>query len=929
MEHIFIDLLNISITAGYLVLAILLLRPLLRKAPKFIRCVLWGLVGLRLAFPFSVESILSLIPSAETVPPGILYSSQPTIHSGIPLMNSVVNPILSESMAPTVGNSVNPMQVVMTVGSWVWVAGMVILLLYAGISYTRLRFKLREAVYEGERTWVCDHIDSAFLLGLFRPRIFLPSALNGQDKEYVIAHERAHLQRKDHWWKPFGFLLLTVYWFNPLMWVAYILLCRDIEFACDEKVIRQLGTDCKKSYSEALINCSVSKKSISACPVAFGEEGVPGRIRSILNYKKPAFWIILIAVLLCIAVAVCFLTVPQKDVQLFGARYETGRCLFSAVVSADKETDSNNLVFDIHDNNPFFREAYKEYESGEREYLGDMLPLTYTEDELNGTLAKQGSSPISLKPIQDNYVLLDRSGTLDYVFFVHTDGSVTMVSFFSDESVMNIFELNKIDPCDHVNSTHNATVEAYVTHLDPENGYLIATVTAKDSDLFQKSVHIPSCPDDIAMGEKIHILYDGIISATNQHPLSIQNPYYITSQLVYDYKFAGIILETQDDAVLVEPAEGTDARQYADKFVVRSPNPDVFQAGDQVLVYYDLTEDLNPPIIPYPCTIKTNNSTELFDPSIASTTSQTVYDIDSDGIAEYCCVTELYERLHILAVYAYENGVLDYCEYFSGARATGFSFQVSEDGALSILSTDPKRIFTLSVQDSRLILTDEKGEQLIRSPERAADVATLQDVISKYPDFLNLSTANGLEVYVWKNGDWRCGLRSGSSQAPTLKELWAFKDGATLEEMAVILSIYSISAEDIVIGYNYHPAFSGPYGVMPSAGEQAYIKATLLQYSASPHFPPTVEYPLAIYAFDLAPNVWCFQFIENTSLMHTPFDLINYPHCNLEAALEKLKNYDIPPQQIPVVVYQNPISSYYGGAPEGKTQTVRQMLGLG
>lgn len=383
--------------------------------------------------------------------------------------------------------------------------------------------------------------------------------------------------------------------------------------------------------------------------------------------------------------------------------------------------------------------------------------------------------------------------------------------------------------------------------------------------------------------------------------------------------------------MVVEPAVEQPATDFSHPIVVHCGNPGSYRIGDYVTVYYDNMYELDNPVIHYPCTIGRHTTTDdLFGVSSGFVDGQTVCDIDNDGMIEYCCVTRHpLTGLNVMAVYAYENGVLDYFDYFIPGEASEFSFRENQDGTLSILSKNPERVFSLAVQGSRLIVTDEENEPLPYWGDASTEVATLQDVISKYPDFLNLSTANGLEVYVWKNGDWRCGLRSGSSQAPTLKELWAFKDGATLEEMAVILSIYSISAEDIVIGYNYHPAFSGPYGVMPSAGEQAYIKATLLQYSASPHFPPTVEYPLAIYAFDLAPNVWCFQFIENTSLMHTPFDLINYPHCNLEAALEKLKNYDIPPQQIPVVVYQNPISSYYGGGPEGKTQTVRQMLGLG
>ena len=313
MENVFISLLNNSITAGYLVIAVMLLRPLLKKAPKYIRCILWSFVGLRLVLPFSIESIFSLIPSAEPIPQEILYQAEPTIHTGIGFMNSAINPVLSESMAPNPGDSVNPLQVVTAIAWNVWLLGVLALVFYALISYIRLRRKLREAIMEQDNIWLCDRIPSPFLLGIIRPRIYLPSGLPENDREFVIAHENAHIRRKDHWWKPLGFLLLTVYWFNPLMWVAYIFLCRDIEFACDEKVMNELGSDCKKSYSEALIHCSVSRKMISACPVAFGEEGVKGRIKSVLNYKKPAFWIILISLLVCTAVAVCFLTNPKQE----------------------------------------------------------------------------------------------------------------------------------------------------------------------------------------------------------------------------------------------------------------------------------------------------------------------------------------------------------------------------------------------------------------------------------------------------------------------------------------------------------------------------------------------------------------------------------------------------------------------------------------
>ncbi len=359
MDQFFIALLNTGITAGYLILAVLLLRPILRKAPKYIRCILWGLVGLRLVLPFSLESVFSLIPNSQPIPPDILFSPKPAIHTGLSILNSTVNPILSDSMAPSPANSVNPMQILMAIGWNIWLLGVIVLVLYSVISYLLLKRKLREAVKETENICLCDRVSSPFLLGLFRPRIYLPSDIRPEDKAYVLAHEAAHIQRKDHWWKPLGFLLLTVYWWNPLIWLAYILLCRDIEFACDEKVIQTLGEDKKQPYSEALINCSVPKKMISACPVAFGEGGVKGRIKSVLHYKKPTFWVILVGVIVCIAVAVCFLTDPPGDSPAKSTEYRfqakvieiRDKSLLVEPIEGDI-SGASQVVVNLNDNDP-------------------------------------------------------------------------------------------------------------------------------------------------------------------------------------------------------------------------------------------------------------------------------------------------------------------------------------------------------------------------------------------------------------------------------------------------------------------------------------------------------------------------------------------------------------------------------------------------
>ena len=311
MESLFLKLLNMSINAGWLVIAIVLLRLLLKNAPKYIRPVMWGLVGIRLIFPINIESVLSLIPSSETIPDEIIYSSEPTIHSGIEILNSTVNPIISNSLAPNTANSASPAQIIIFVSAVVWAVGIALMLLYTAISFIRIKKRINESVAVDSNIFICDRIDTPFILGIIKPKIYLPSILNDTDRDYVIAHEKAHIKRLDYIWKPLGFLLLTVYWFNPLMWVAYILLCRDIELACDEKVITEMGAEIKKPYSEALINCSVPRKMIAACPLAFGETGVKGRIKSVLSYEKPAFWVIIAAVVICIVTAVCFLTNPK------------------------------------------------------------------------------------------------------------------------------------------------------------------------------------------------------------------------------------------------------------------------------------------------------------------------------------------------------------------------------------------------------------------------------------------------------------------------------------------------------------------------------------------------------------------------------------------------------------------------------------------
>ena len=313
MYRAFIKVLNMSISASWLVLVVLALRFALKKSPKWISVALWALVAVRLICPVSIESPASLIPSRETIPETIVYARKPAIDSGVEVIDQVVNDNVMESLTPQMGNSVNPVQVHLFVQENIWCLGMGAMLFWALISYLRLKKKVAASVDLGNGVYICDYIPSPFILGIIKPKIYLPSALEPDSASHVLAHERSHIARKDHWWKPFGYLLLTVHWFNPVIWLGYILLCRDIELACDEKVIRDMEAPQKKAYSEALLNCSVNRRHVAACPLAFGEVGVKERVKTVLNYKKPAFWLVLVAVAALMITAVCFLTDPVKE----------------------------------------------------------------------------------------------------------------------------------------------------------------------------------------------------------------------------------------------------------------------------------------------------------------------------------------------------------------------------------------------------------------------------------------------------------------------------------------------------------------------------------------------------------------------------------------------------------------------------------------
>ncbi|MBQ3527331.1 MAG: hypothetical protein IJA52_02100 [Clostridia bacterium] len=393
MTGIFIKILNMSLTSLPIIFCVILVRAFLKKAPKVIPCVLWALVAVSLVCPFRFESRISAVPEREPVKESVILSSSPKVESGIPVIDSTVNSVIDERFEPELAedekDQKTPLEKVTQIASLVWCGGIVAMLIYCAVSYLRIHKKVRASLRTEGNVYSCDYISTPFILGVIRPKIYLPSELPPESVQYVIAHERAHIKRLDHIWKPLGFLLLSVYWFNPFVWIGYILLCRDIELACDEKVAKGLDIQQMKSYSEALLLCSVPRRMIAACPVAFGEVGVKARIKALVNYKKPAFWIIIISVLICIAVGVVFLTVrPDKS------NFESNELSVIDSSSDCRGVSARIVAVDLLAEDPYFEIEWKNNTLKEYSVIDGPGIYKKTEEkwELSGTTDSQDNT---------------------------------------------------------------------------------------------------------------------------------------------------------------------------------------------------------------------------------------------------------------------------------------------------------------------------------------------------------------------------------------------------------------------------------------------------------------------------------------------------------------------------------------------------------
>ncbi len=780
MESVFLRLLNISITASWLVLAILLLRIPLKKAPKWICGVLWGFVGLRLILPFSFESTLSLIPSKETFPETILSTDTPAINSGISAINATVNPIIADSLSPTLGDSVNPIQVISFAASVLWVIGMIAMLLYMLISYLRVRHRVREAVLQ-DGIWFCDHIESAFILGVFRPRIYMPSDISREDFPFALAHEKAHLKRFDHIWKPLGFLLLTVYWFNPLLWVAYILLCRDIEYACDEKVMKKLGTEHKVSYSHALINAGISRKTITACPLAFGEVGVKERVKNVLNYKKPAFWVIVIALILCLAVAVCFLLDPinkmEMDWTYDGTQVVSISYPYTFGIYFDLDQESYSEIRLSCTNGRL--QSYANSNTSELTIdAGDSVEWWVGDNYLHDFPDK---AMISFRVMNENTLV--GTGELHFEKTKTVTGAqgygekVTYhVTFESDTFEFASYQKDPYDAIICANGKASPTLEKlkkqYPQYFDlnTENG-LTVYAWMLEKDEYEFAIRATGDGFDPTTD------YGTLVGASTSDILTILSVYDLPAEYItvapFDHPAYGYT-DTIDDEIIatihrilgltqniglkwtLQPQSSIDRENYF-SFFVSPVDYDTMSVGSDegTLKFQRASYSPGEEIMwsPYDENGQLVKGTTIF---------FSVHFKDEDGAdSQYT-----YGYINI------KQSELDPYTYYATMSAVGDYALVEQDGAAHSK-------YVLLLQDSNRISYDTVHE--------------------KYPEYCHLDASNGLDIYVWQmtKNSYSFGLRETGKEAEFL-DLMSMK-GAGAEEMKIIVESYGLDREDIHI----------------------------------------------------------------------------------------------------------------------------------
>ena len=811
MSEFFLTIVNMSISASWIVLAVLLLRLLLKKAPKWITVLLWGIVAVRLVCPFTIESVMSLIPSAETISPEIMMDATPEINSGIPVFNNFVNPVISESFSPNPVMSANPLQILIPILSIVWLVGIAGMLLYTAISYFRVKRKIGTAVLLRDNVFQSENVVSPFVLGIVNPKIYLPFNMNEQDMSHVIAHEQAHIRRKDHWWKPFGFLLLTIHWFNPLMWLGYVLLCRDIELACDEKVIKELNTEQKADYSQALLTCSVNRRMIAACPLAFGEVGVKNRVKSVLNYKKPAFWIVVIAIVASIVVAVCFLTNPKQDTDL-------------GISSQKSGSDLKGITLEIIDTDlsapdPFIKVKWtndtdKKITYGEEFYIYQnindawedcrndsnsawdsvgywTLPNSASEKDyhLNGLIMTQTGkyrfeTEFSVDGVSDQKYKAWIEFKLEKGvpgITVHTFKAVELVYYHGGYSFlqtaemapnyrivnnMQLYEIcDIVYPCGKLESItldeNNFDSRFGESGLEWTDGYSLKEIKKNNRRAWQTYVTKGENTDlYLVLEQNDGTFYIGVGYA-NTNPVEPINS--DKSHIRWFYKLESV--SGTSGTAIEQPAYDGSVYFYPSK-TLQTDRPEYDK-------FYQMPD------------------TELNELLSKLEKGKWVWDALTDRTEFYFDGQIYYDGRWIYFGFEQEVFYYSYNSAYSCANANDAIAQM-------------KKIYDKAEKyDPIKDVTNVGGAD---GPVNMVVTVDMDQLKSKFPNYFGLTTSKGLEVYIWQmaEGSYSCGLLPGKNLNYTQEELWNLhKSSASLDEMRAIIADYmvnvNVSKSDIVI----------------------------------------------------------------------------------------------------------------------------------
>ncbi len=712
MGELFLNIVNMSISASWIVLAVLLLRLLLKRAPKWITVLLWGVVAIRLICPFSIESVMSLIPSAETVNPALLIS-EAEINTGFEAVDNVVNPVINEAVT-TIGTekTVSTFKLLTLIFSKVWLIGIAILLIYTFISYRRVRRKVYTAVLLRDNIYQSDAVVSPFVLGVIKPKIYIPFNMGKQDEELVIAHEQAHIKRRDHLWKPLGFIILTLHWFNPLMWLGYVLLCRDIEIACDEKVVKELTNKQRADYSQALLTCSVNRRMIAACPLAFGEVSVKKRVKSVLSYKKPAFWLIIIGVIAIAITSACFLT--------------------------NKKTDNDNPKLTA--NNGYT--AYKKYYKGVEEYT-EFYELSGISQEF---IENFGTSifGFSRSDIDDFFLRYDEQLPLGEAFQVKLKMKYANKTDFTLEKERIIplsFECGYLFGADEY--------EIYATRLDCESYYEYALIDDKNLEIHYIYLQ-PYLPLEEIEIDSIFIPYQyEDLTVTKESIKTLDNETIIMWENVYKYKsendVAEISLPThtkrgqfqysmfsshvaygtyEDDGeyiYLYADTEGLLSDLYTFK---KDGNNLIFVADEsKKLPSYRYSDDPN---VKEEVCVPDGAVFEKVPPTLSHSVDYITFDIDKDGKNELCVLN--YGPTSGLSTYkitVYEDSKAEYFNIFN-LNGSSFVFKIVNDelklNGVSGYDEGIKPVcYDIDITDGNTVLSNENetvsywGEQGLNS----------------------------------------------------------------------------------------------------------------------------------------------------------------------------------------------------------------------